>query len=160
MEHEEIVSLAHQLRRNRARLLGDEDAPESVLAPLFCPFHKNRLPFLAVRREDCLRLFDDRHDVQELSLGPCREVRLITLEDLVQDKGCNPTAVNGCHEGNVDDDDVVAFQMPENSIEHSRSLVMEPLDDWHDAVDDRWGRCLGDVLDYLSNLSGIGSVPS
>src|SRR5437867_7589900 len=159
MEHEEVVSLAHELRGNRTRLLGDEDAPESVLATLFRPFHKNCLPFLAVRREDGLRLFDDCHDVQELSLGSCREVRLIPLEDLVQDQGCNPTTVNGCHEGNVDDDDVVAFEMPENPIEHSRSLVMEPLDDGHDVVDDRWGRRFGDVLDYLSNLGGIGAVP-
>ena len=29
----------------------------------------------------------------------------------------------------------------------------------HDVVDDRWGRRFGDVLDYLSNLSGIGAVP-
>src|SRR2546425_8461267 len=114
MEHEEVVSLAHQLRGNRTGLLGDEDAPESVLATLFRPFHKNRLPFLAVRREDCLRLLDDRHYVQELSLSSRREVRLISMEDLVQDQGCNPTTVNGCHKGNVDDDNVVAFEMPEN----------------------------------------------
>src|SRR2546422_3240300 len=159
MEHEEVVSLAHQLRGNRAGLLGYEDAPESVLATLLRPFHKNRLPFLAVRREDCLSLFDDRHDVQELSLGSGREVRLISLEDLVQDQGCNPTTVNGSHEGNVDDDDVVALEMPENPVQHSRCLIMEPLDDGHDVVDDRWGRRFGDVLDYLSNLSGIGAVP-
>src|SRR5436305_1174574 len=69
MEHEEIVSLAHQLRGNRSGLLGNEDTPESVLATLLRPFHKNRLPFFAVRREDCLRLLDNRHHVQELSLG-------------------------------------------------------------------------------------------
>ena len=67
--------------------------------------------------------------------------------------------MNGCHEGNVDDDDVVAFEMPENPIEHSRSLVMEPLDDGHNVVDDRWGCRFGDVLDNLSNLSRIGTVP-
>src|SRR5216117_291601 len=159
MEHEEVVSLAHQLRGDRAGLLGDEDTPESVLATLLRPFHKNRLPFLAVRREDCLRLLDDRHDVQELSLSACRKIRLISLEDFVQDQGCNPTTVNGCHEGNVDDDDVVAFKMPENPIEHSRSLVMEYFDHGHDIVDDRGGRRFGDVLDYLSNLAGIGAVP-
>ena len=54
---------------------------------------------------------------------------------------------------------MVAFEMPENPIEHSRSLVMEPLDDGHDVVDDRWGRRFSDVLDDLSNLSGIGAVP-
>ena len=67
--------------------------------------------------------------------------------------------MNGCHEGNVDDDDVVALEMPENPVEHSRSFVMEPFDDGHDVVDDRWGRRFGDVLDYLSNLGGIGAVP-
>src|SRR5207245_7767529 len=113
----------------------------------------NRLPFLDFPRQDGLRLLDDRHDVQELSLGSCRKVRLISLEDLIQDQGCNPTTVNGCHEGNVDDDDVVAFEMPENPIEHSRSLVMERLDDGHDVVDDSWGRRFGAVLDYVWHLS-------
>src|SRR5207253_4420395 len=122
VEHEEIVSLADQLRGNRPGLLGDEDTPESVLTTLFRPFYKNRLPFLTIRRKDCLRLLDDRHDVQELSLGSCREVRLISLEDLIQDQGCNPTTVNRCHERDVNDDDVIALEMPENPIEHSRSF--------------------------------------
>ena len=127
VEDEPVVALAEDLDRNAARLLGDEQRAQVVLATFLHPGDV-RLGSRCVLVQHRLGLFDDRDRRDRLWIGR-GEFLLVPVEDPAQDQAREHQRLAAAHLGNVNDTQLPLGERMNQHVHELAALVMQHPDD-------------------------------